>query len=89
MSPTSYLAAPPRDIVALNDEFCLVTQNSSFIILKRKGFVNCFFAVFTKKIKKYEKVFLFDFFVFYKAEKILYNARVLRYNRKVKMSHYV
>ena len=69
MSPTSYLAAPPRDIVALTDEFCLVTQNSSFIILKRKGFVNCFFAIFTKKIKKLKKVFLFGFFVLYKAEK--------------------
>jgi len=47
----------------------LVTQNSSFIILKRKSFVNCFFAIFSKKIKKYEKVFFICFFVEWKAEK--------------------
>ncbi len=61
MSPASYLAAPPRDIVFCRG-FAPVTQNSSFIILKRKSFVNCFFAKILKKIKKFKKIFFDRFF---------------------------
>ena len=58
MSPTSYLAALPRDILLVAvDEMLLTTQDSLYIILKNNSFVNYFFAFFKKIYEKSKKIY--------------------------------
>ncbi len=57
MSPTSYLAAPPRDIVAIGAEISSSPEQLNYNT-KNKYFCQLFFCTFSKKTKKiFRKVF--------------------------------
>ena len=97
MSPTSYLAALPRDMGASNNVCNCAAQNSLIIILKTNVFVNCFFVFFEKILKFLQKLFFAAFAliagVFFTEKtrkrakittecvKTLYNQTLLLYNK--------
>ena len=97
MSPASYLAAPPRDIVDSQRKKLSLPSNSLIIILKTNVFVNCFFVFFKKILKFLQKLFFAAFAliagVFFTEKtrkrakittecvKTLYNQTLLLYNK--------